>query len=844
MISFLRFYLTLEIIGLLALPLAWRLFRSLPDRGLVFAKALGLLLAGYVLWLGASFGLLRNDIGGILLALLVVAGLSVWLGRTGLRRDETGQRPLLAHLRLHWRHWLGVELLFVLAMAGWAFFRAYNPDIAGTEKPMEIAFINGVFNSSAFPPQDPWLAGFGISYYYFGYVLLAMLARLSGVTTTVIFNLGLAAIFAFAITESYGLAHALVVGDKKMPGSQLAGWIYGLLASVFVALMGNLEVLLEVLHAKGLLSQAALAFFDIKDLAAAPVTGSFNPNAGGWWWWRASRVIHDYNFAHTGSQEVIDEFPQFSFILGDMHPHVLAIPFALLLIGLALSLFLALTQKREGAKVEEDAAGWRDAWRQVQEAFGLDGWGLALAGLLVGAMGFLNTWDFPIYVFLLTLAYALGRGYQGLTFGRRFWKETTVVFFSLAVIGVIAYLPFYLSFSSQAGGLLPNVVNPTRFVQFFLMFGVFLTALLFLLIAAWRRHAPARSQLLRWMLSVWLLPALFLALSILLVSLSPELRQRVAGLLGGAPGDLPPAILRLRLTTPGVWLIVGGLLAVALALLAQVWGDLTQRRKDAKDEAEKEEPPSPSLSFALALFGTGLLLVYAVEFVYLRDQFGTRMNTVFKFYYQAWLLMGVASAYAVYYIQTRGSRLLKAAGISLILLLTAVGLLYPAFAIPSKAGGFKGDPTLDGAAFIQRYNPDEYAVIQWLRENAAPDAVILEAPGRSYTDDDFISAFSGRPTLLGWSGHELQWRGSYDEPGRREPLIGAIYKNQAPDLTRETVQEFGIEYLIVGPKEREKYKISPHAESSYQQLWEPVFTSGPYTIYHWRGGAPAGGSEQ
>ncbi|RUA18099.1 MAG: hypothetical protein DSY55_00900 [Clostridia bacterium] len=690
MTDFLRFWLILEILGLIALPLAWRLFRGLPGRGLAFAKALGLLLTGYVLWLGASFGLLRNDLGGIIIALLAALAGSLWLARPGLRPDENGQRPLLTDLRANWRYWLGVELLFLLAMAGWAFFRAYNPDIAGTEKPMEIAFINGVFNSATFPPQDPWLAGYGISYYYFGYVLLGMLARLSGVTTTVIFNLGLAAIFAFAVTESFALAHALVVGDRKMPGSQVAGWLYGLLAGVFVAIMGNLEALLEVLHAKGLLSQAALNFFDIKDLATAPVTGSFNPNTGGWWWWRASRVIHDYNFAHTGSQEVIDEFPQFSFILGDMHPHVLAIPFALLIMGLASRLVFDLTPRREDAK-DESGKGGREAWRTVVAAFGLDGWGLPLAGLLVGAMGFLNTWDFPIYVFLLTLAYALGRGYQGLKFGPRFWKETIVAFLSLAVIGVIAYLPFYLSFSSQAGGPLPNVVNPTRFVQYFVMFGVFLTALTLLLLAVWRRHPAPRRDLSSWLLATWLLPALFLALAILLVLVIPGLRQRVAGLLGGDPRSLLPAILRLRLTTALTWLVVGGLLASIGALITQIWRDnLTQRRKGAKGEEAEENKsevalPSPSLSFALALFGTGLLLTYAVEFIYLRDQFGTRMNTVFKFYYQAWLLMAVASAYAVYYIQTRAGRALKLVGIGAVLLLTAAGLLYPVFATPGKA---------------------------------------------------------------------------------------------------------------------------------------------------------------
>ncbi len=841
MTDFLRFWLVLELLGLVALPLAWRLFRARPDMSLAFAKALGLLLTGYALWLGASFGLLRNDLGGVVIALLTVLAASLWLVRPGLQRDETGQRPLLADLRQNWRYWLGVELLFLLAMAGWAYFRAYNPDIAGTEKPMEIAFINGAFNSAVFPPQDPWLAGYGISYYYFGYVLLGMLARLSGVTTTVVFNLGLAAIFAFAVTEPFALGYALVRGDKKTPGSSAAGWIYGLLAGVFVALMGNLEVLLEVLHAKGLLSQAALNFFDIKDLASAPVTGRFNPNAGGWWWWRASRVVHDYNLAHTSSQEVIDEFPQFSFILGDMHPHVLAIPFAFLMMALALNLIFELTQRRKGAKGDvEEGGGWRGVWRTVQVAFGLDGWGLPLAGLMVGAMGFLNTWDFPIYVFLLTAAYAVRRGYQGLRLGQRFWKEIGVAFVSLAALGVLFYLPFYLSFSSQAGGPLPNVVNPTRFVQFFLMFGVFLTALFFLLLTAWRRQNVSLRAFVNWLLAVWLLPALFLALSILLVLVIPSLRDRVTGLLGGTPASLLPAILKLRLTTPFTWLIAGGLLAAVGALLTQIWGEPTQSSEGAQGEKEVFGGlPSPSLSFALILFGTGLLLAYAVEFVYLRDTFGTRMNTVFKFYYQAWLLMAVASAYALYYIQTRAGRALKVVGMSTVLALTAISLLYPAFAIPSKAGNFQGEPTLDGAAFIQRYNPDEYAVMQWLDENTTPDTVIVEAPGRSYTDDNFISAFTGRPTLLGWGGHELQWRGNYDEPGRREPFIGAIYKNQSPELVRQIVQEFGIQYMILGPKERDQYKISSNIEHSYLQLWEPVFTSGPYTIYRWKGGAPS-----
>ncbi|NOX61905.1 MAG: hypothetical protein GXP42_08165, partial [Chloroflexi bacterium] len=96
MLEFIRFWLVIEIFGLLGLPLAWRLFRFLPDRGYAFAKALGLLGVGYLLWLGAMFGLLRNSAGGVVLAMLLFAGLGLWLSRKGWQTNAEGPRPLLA----------------------------------------------------------------------------------------------------------------------------------------------------------------------------------------------------------------------------------------------------------------------------------------------------------------------------------------------------------------------------------------------------------------------------------------------------------------------------------------------------------------------------------------------------------------------------------------------------------------------------------------------------------------------------------------------------------------------------------------------------------------------------
>jgi uncharacterized membrane protein len=142
---------------------------------------------------------------------------------------------------------------------------------------------------------------------------------------------------------------------------------------------------------------------------------------------------------------------------------------------------------------------------------------------------------------------------------------------------------------------------------------------------------------------------------------------------------------------------------------------------------------------------------------------------------------------------------------------------------------------LDGARFVALYRPDEAAVIEWLKENTPPDAVIVEAPGGSYTDFNTISAHSGRAALLGWGGHELQWRGSYELPGQREPVIEMIYKNQDDEGIRQAVTDYGIDYLIVGPREIAKYKIPPNRQHSFLNLWTPVFEQGGYTIYLWQG---------
>ncbi len=110
-----------------------------------------------------------------------------------------------------------VEVLFFLAFAAWAFVRASNPNIevSGGEKTMELAFINAILRSPTFPPHDPWLSGYAISYYYFGYVMTAMLAKATGTLGSVAHNLMSALIFALSFIGAYGILYNLLAVWRK-----------------------------------------------------------------------------------------------------------------------------------------------------------------------------------------------------------------------------------------------------------------------------------------------------------------------------------------------------------------------------------------------------------------------------------------------------------------------------------------------------------------------------------------------------------------------------------------------------------------------------------------------------
>lgn len=859
-----RWWLALMALGTAVLPLTYTLFRPLADRGYAFTKMAGLLLVSYLFWLLGSLGLLGNDLGGG----LVSVGLATAVSWVVYRRQQnsSAQQSLAQWLRAHRGQVLLTEALFLLLFALWVWVRAQNPAILNTEKPMEFAFLNGLGRSPAMPPLDPWLSGFAISYYYFGYVMVSLLARLTAVPEYIAFNLGIAWLVAGTGVGAFGLVYNLIAGSARVtntppphpvtpsPSRRLALTL-GLIAAIALPLAGNQQITLEMLHANRIGSPAFWQWLNVRDLGELPPQGATpRYETSNWWWWRSSRVIHEHHLsgrAETGLEPIV-EFPGFSFALGDMHPHVLALPFAFLSLAVAYLWFLGTASwKVETGNLPSLISSLLSLVKTPLWLFTV---------LVLGGLSFLNTWDVLIHLFVVLGAYALARRRQeGWHSG--LLAQTAVMGLLLVVAAVLAYLPFYLGFRSQAGApyLLPMLMRPTRLAHFLIIFAMPLSsiALFLLVLAVQRRFGGWRAGLLT-AVSLLLLLFLLLGFFIWVLASSADGAARMFNLASELGISLParpetavaldwgfsallaltPTILTARLAYPALTLF----LLALIALVVMLWqGDEVTGQQGG--EVTNTPPPhslTPSpLPFVLLLILTGALLTLGPEFLYLRDNFGMRLNTTFKFYYQAWVLFGTAALVGLG-MMWHWARRTAVVATALYVTLFALSLFFPVYAVQSRAAEYRGPAnspvrqpaTLNGLAYLQLYGLAEYEAIMWLRQNVSGTPVIVEAVGGQYSDYGRISASTGLPTLLGWAGHQYQWRGLTPEPAERDPAVRQIYSETNWETVAALLDRYNVAYIYVGGREVATY--GSQVREKFAGLLDVAFQSGDVVIYRWR----------
>ncbi len=862
MLDLIRWYLVGQLVGLAALPLAGRAFRNLPDRGYAFARPIGLLVVTVALWFGCIFGLWTNS--GAMVALLVVAlGVGGWLGLPEAVKE-------VRHLWQECRsHILVVEGVFLGAFLVWAFCRAHFPTIEATEKPMEFGFLNGILRSDRFPPVDPWLSGNSISYYYLGYVLVAALTEVSGVAPPVAFNLAIATLFALTVTGTFGLGFALVDGLRRTcrvesgeiadPRSPLApswpSWLGGGIAAWFVALLGNLEGFLELLHAHGIGSPAFWQSLAVWHLNHPYLSQTWYPNDAqdNWWWFRATRVILDYPVGSPppDGYNTINEFPFFSFLLGDLHPHVLALPYAFVCLAFALS-FLRSPEPFELGRLGDH---WFD---------------LGFVFVLFGAMFLLNAWDILTYLFVVVCAFAARRYVARPRFDLA-WLKETALFGGLALVGaLLLYWPFYVTFRSQATGLLGLVQLHSRLFYFLLFWGPFVFLAASLVVAELVfGFSPLRTGMPRHGNPAWTRgPYLWIGVAVLA--------------LASVALNAPVLALILPLGVGAFVLILRYLSSPARLEPERAPSGVTPRARNVAltSGPERSVPiaggaPTVALAaehvFVFVLLFVAMLLLLGTEIVYLKDSFDNRMNTVFKLYFQAWEMLALVGAYAVFSLGSvafarRGQSIVsartEAAGQSVgrpavpergsawirpavgawlagAAILIAAAFVYVPAAVASRSEGFAAEATLNGLSYYERFQPDDAAGIAWLSRHAVGTPTILEATGGSYSQFGRVAWMTGLPTVLGWDFHEIQWHGASILPVEEERKrdVDTIFRTTDARTAQDLLRKYNVTYVYVGPIEQQVFGKSGAGLAKFAQFMDVAYQNPGVTIYRMRGGS-------
>ena len=784
--------ITVEIVGLAALPLVYMLLPRLSDRGYGLSKAFGILLVGYAAWILSALHLVpsvRATLFGLVALMAAGSGAAIW----------TRRREMADFLRERWRLIAVIEIVFIAFFLAWTLLRAYNPAIDHTEQPMDMAFLNASIEATTGQPEDPWFRGESISYYYFGYWMMGVLSELSGVASNYSYNLAMALVPALAAAGAVSLVVSLIrprfgdnADERREFGMAVAS---GVGAAFVLGVVGNLHGVLEFLRANAVGSQGFYDWVGIRGLdgPANPPTESWVPQDF-WWWFRSSRVIGgegDYT---------IQEFPFFSFMLGDLHPHMMAIPVALLVAAFALNYF-----RRGGSRTALTSPDLRNlsAWE-----YGT----LAATALALGGLAFTNAWDMPTCAALLIGVAAL-KAYRppsdidadpsydsaGATLGRM--AKAALVPLIVVAVAILLYLPYLLYLPSSVEGI-GAVVVTSRHLHTFIVWGVPLIFVAPFIVACFWRTTVDDDD--------WrLMTAISLA-----IAFAPFLAWLIVGLESPEPAGNPI----------GRFIHI---LPMALLIAMAAWSAI----HEAKTRG------ATGKAFALALATLALLLIMGPELLRIDDSFGgqdERMNTVFKLYYQAWVMLAAVSGYSIYYwLSTRARlerpiRALSTLWAASALALALCGLYLTAGMAWTETGGLGREPTLDGLAYVESARPDEYAAIEYVKNEIPEGSAIVESVGEWF-DAGLISRSSGVPTIINWPGHELQWRGPLDAIGERQTDVATIYSTPDAEEARILLDKYNVEYVYVGPRERADGDGA--GLEKFSEFMDVAFQQGDVTIY-------------
>jgi len=825
----------LFLFGVGVFPLAAKIFGKFGSGGFILSQAMGIILTSLLVWTLSYIGIYRFNIPFVIGAFVLLS--AVCWGLKPLRESAVSKltEPFFVERAVI------EEFALLLVFCLMCYFKGFLPMINGDngqEKFMDYGFIMSMLRSDTLPANDMWLSGHSINYYYFGQFMWALVIKCSCIKPAVAYNLALCSATAlpFAMAFSFGTMLIETAIRHGFHDSPIPKYLTGALTGCAVSLWGNSH---SFYYDDGAIGHGMLSVFQKLGFQVGETSNFFYPDS--------SRYIgHNPEIAANGGDFTIHEFPFYSYLIGDLHAHVIS----MIVIILVACLMLALINSAQYPDSTE---------MKLKRSFSY----LKPSGGRL-AVEFKNTLTLPFILSTVILGVAQMTNYWDFLF--------YFIFCSMAVLIVNTRISKVFT---DIWGICYFILNTSFILSFYLVGGsdpLLLIALESILMA----FAYLFSVLDPCALSRTAFQMSFMFTAGHLVALPFNLKfDMISNSLGKVKNTSDPYQLFILWGTH-----------VFICIVFFVWVLVTKNyrfttvKKKASANAVIEDMNQNGWSnpiqkffgernivdvFICGIAIAGILFLIAPEIFYVRDIYTDgylRSNTMFKFTFAAFIMLSEAMCYAavrfIWFVKKNGtfsSPALIAGFISIILMVIPAHYTYIALYQRCQENlnksNYKG---LDGLSYIETYTSDasydEYEgnlmgylkAAEWFNQNVKGAPIICEAYGDSYTDNCIVSAYTGLPTVFGWQTHEELWRfhGVVDkekdklvsDPNRdvwaeiispRQSDIDSIYMEEDRNLIQSIINKYKIEYLIIGGLEYQKFD-SGNTELFHEMFGEPVFS--------------------
>lgn len=840
---------SLLIFSIIGLPLCMWFFKDFANGGYSLSKSIGLLSTSLLIWTLTYMKIYSFSQLFIILAMVIILVASLLPKK--IRNnvvEKLNQNGVIEHA-------FAEELLFSVVLVLLCYFKGMYPDINGQEKFMNFGFMMSMLKSNALPANDMWLAGEHINYYYYGQYIYSMIVKFNGINPNYAYMISMCTSIAIPFVSAYTIGFELIALARKQ-GARLpfaAQHIAGFLSSLTTIIFGNSHSFFYDEQAFG---NGLLKFLLRKGMNVGKIDSFFYPDSTRFIGHNPDSYIVDSVTGEVLSQGdyTIHEFPFYSYLVGDLHAHVISMMVVTLIAAFAIALVYKATSPSQyersissfitfkgGVEINTSIFNKTSFLYELKNLISPE---LIAISVLLGIATMTNYWDFLIYFIFCAMTLLV----FNITRSKDFCTVTSAAFFAL---DLVAILLFYMTMGE-------NVI--LHAVLQIVLLGV---GFLFCVTAP---SALTRTSLaMNFMFGVSTLIAVPFNLNFDMISNKLAKTQDHTSLFQ-------------FLIVWGVHLIITiGFVIFVIFTKNYVFVNGKKKRVVTNTPVEGYTNPIAKFFgernladvFACGMTITGLIMLIAPEIFYVRDIYTSgylRSNTMFKFTFAGFIILSLVMAYAVVRLFWFTNKNGEFSGVAFtISIVFALLLLIPAHysyrSLEQRSGGLSKSnfKTLDGTEYIANYRSgnitgnegnliDYKNAIDWINSEIKGDPVIVEAYGSSYTDYDMVSAYTGLPTIFGWQTHEWLWRyhGIVDEEtdllvpdpdhnvfdlyiDPRHADVDKIYLSADVDEIKATLAKYDVSYIVSGPIEFETYGYINN--DTFDKLATVVYESGYVRIY-------------